>query len=90
MGLTLKGLEKNISEEGQQTYYSQRFHWQQKQDLQVLYVHLRTISTPLTDLPFLGTLFGICQELGKPGFWDVTGSFIQLTQASLADSRTLL
>ena len=33
---------------------------------------------------------GICQKLREPSFWKITDSFVLLTYAGLAASRTLL
>ena len=43
----------------------------------------------ITDLPLLRTLLAICQKSREPSFWEVMDSFVLLTYASLAASRTL-
>ena len=44
----------------------------------------------IADLPLLRTLFAIRQMSWEPSLWEVTDSFVFLTYASLAASRTLL
>ena len=44
----------------------------------------------IADLPLLRTLFAIRQKSREPSFWEVTDSFVLVTYASLAASRTLL
>ena len=44
----------------------------------------------IADLPLLRTLLAIRQKSREPSFWEVMDSFVLLTYASLAASRTLL
>ena len=44
----------------------------------------------MADLPLLRALLAICQKSQEPSFWEVIDSFVLLTHASLAASRTLL
>ena len=44
----------------------------------------------IADLPFLRTLLAIRQKSREPSFWEVMDSFVLVTYASLAASRTLL
>ena len=44
----------------------------------------------IADLPLLRTLLVICQKSREPSFWKVMDSFVLVTYAGLAVSRTLL
>ena len=44
----------------------------------------------IAGLPLLRTLLAICQKSREPSFWEVMDSFVLLTYASLAASRTRL
>ena len=44
----------------------------------------------IADLPLLRTLLAIHQKSREPSFWEVMDSFVLLTYASLAASRSLL
>ena len=44
----------------------------------------------IADLPLLRTLLAIHQKSREPSFWEVMDSFVLLSYASLAASRTLL
>ena len=44
----------------------------------------------IADLPLLRTLLAIRQKFQEPSFWEVMDSFVSVTYASLAASRTLL
>ena len=44
----------------------------------------------IADLPLLRTLLAILQKPQEPSLWEMMDSFVLVTYASLADSRTLL
>ena len=44
----------------------------------------------VADLPLLRTLLAICQKPCEPTFWEVMDSFVLVTSAYFAASRTLL
>ena len=44
----------------------------------------------IADLPLLRTLLAIHQKSREPSFWEVMNSFVLVTYASMAASRTLL